>query len=250
MLRQTLRLPSASLILLCSLIAASTQAADFEVRSPLIDVHEFEYDTKFARGFDRRNSISKGQSLVSEFEYGVNAWWSPAIEGEWGKRLGANEPMSFDGFTIENRFQLAEHKAFWLDLGLFVEIERGRSGSPNAVRTGPLLRKDFGRLISLLNVVAVKESGVAARRRTAVAYAFQSKWALSDDFQPGLEIYGGAIETGASTPHQHLGGPAVFGVFNVGERQDFRYEVGYLFGLNSQAPRGTVKFLLGYEYRF
>ena len=69
-------------------------AADFEVRSPIVDVHEFEYDAKFAQGFDRKPLLSRGRSIVNEFEYGVSDWWSPAIEGEWGRQPGSEERSS------------------------------------------------------------------------------------------------------------------------------------------------------------
>jgi len=42
----------------------------------------------------------------------------------------------------------------------------------------------------------------------------------------------------------------LFGILPLGDRADIRYEIGYLFGLSSDTPNGTFKFLLGYEKTF
>ncbi len=238
-------------IVAMSFLFTCAGATDFEVRGPLIDVHEFEYDLKIARGFDSKPANSPGRGVVHEFEFGVSDWWSPAIEGEWGRQAGPDEPAAFQGLTFENRFQLTKHGEHWADLGLFVEYERGhRSGSPNALRLGPLLQKEIGPTVSVLNVVAVKEFGTDSRRQTSLAYAWQTRWQLSEEFQPGLEVYGGSLEAGIASPRQRLGGPVFFGVLDLGERQDIRYELGYLHGFDGATPRGTLKLLVGYEYRF
>ena len=236
---------------LATFFVACAGATDFEVRSPVIDVREFEYDLKVAHGFDRRPANAHGRGIVNEFEFGVSDWWSPAIEGEWGRQAGPKEPAVFQGLTFENRFQLTKRGEHWLDLGLFAEYERGpRSGTPSALRVGPLIQKDVGPTTNVLDVVAVKEWGTDSRRRTTLAYAWQTRGLLSEEFQPGFELYGGALEAGKASPRQRVGGPVFFGVFDLGERQDIRYELGYLYGLDEATPRGTLKLLVGYEYRF
>ena len=230
---------------------ATSNAADFEVRSPLIDIHEFEYDAKFSRGYDSSSSKARGRGLVHEIEFGVLDWWSPALEGEWDSHSGPNNRSRFQGLTFENRFQLTNHEDSWADFGLFVEYERSAGSSgPNAVRIGPLIRKDFGQVTTIFDVVAIKEWGRESRRQTQYSYAWQTRWTAREDFQPGFEIYGGSIEAGTASPRQRMGGPVFFGVFNLGEKQDIRYELGYLFGFNNATPSRTVKILMGYEYRF
>ena len=100
---------------LATFFVACAGATDFEVRSPVIDVREFEYDLKVAHGFDRRPANAHGRGIVNEFEFGVSDWWSPAIEGEWGRQAGPNEPAVFQGLTFENRFQLTKRGEHWLD---------------------------------------------------------------------------------------------------------------------------------------
>ncbi|MBV8537116.1 MAG: hypothetical protein JO128_16070, partial [Alphaproteobacteria bacterium] len=216
------------------------RAADFEVRSPIIDPDEFEYDFKLARGFDRRPASSRGASLVSEFEYGVTTWWSPAIEGEWERPPGPDQPTRFNAVTFENRFQLTPHGRYPLDVGLFVEYERGATNrSPDALRVGPLLRKDIGPTVNILNVEAVTEHGPSSRRDLTALYAWQTQWRVTRAFSPGFEFYGGPTETGRGTPVQQRGGPVFFGVLPFSGDQDVRYEIGYLFGLNRSTPDGT-----------
>ena len=233
------------------LLPGGATAADFEVRSPIIDVHELEYDSKFSRGFDRTAWRANGRAAVHEMEFGVNEWWSPAIEAEWGRQGGANERSQFQAFTFENRFQLSKQGENWADVGLFLEYERGApTGTANAIRFGPLFRKDIGSTTNILDFLAVKERGPDSRRRLTYSYAWQTRWRLSEEFQPGFELYGGALEAGRSTSKQHLGGPVIFGAVDLGERQGVRYEIGYLYGLNDSTSHGIAKILVGYEYRF
>jgi hypothetical protein len=231
-----------------ALSSVGAMAADLEVRSPIIDPHEFEFDAKLSRDFDDRAVKSHAQGAIAEFEYAPTDWWSPAIEGEWDRPAGLNEPTTFEAITLESRFQFAKRGQYWVDPGLFVEYERGlKHERPNAIRLGPLLRKDVGPTINLLGLVAVREVGANARRHLSAAYAWQTRWTLSPELQPGFELYGGLIDSGA--PSRHQAGPVFFGVFDLGFRQDIRYEVGYLFALDRATPNGTFKLLIGYEYQ-
>ena len=238
-------MPSRKAIAALALVAATARAADFEVRTPVMDVHELEYDLKLARGV----ATAGARSSVQEIEYGVNRWWSTAIEGEWERAAGGAEPTAFQALTFENRFRLTSPGEHWADLGLFVEYERSRNGGASAWRVGPILQKLVGPTVNVLDLLAVKESGPGARSGIAVSYAWQTRWILSEEFQPGFELYGGALEAGSATPRQHYGGPAMFGIVDLGGGHDLRYELGYLYGLDSTTPR-TLKLLIGYEYRF
>jgi hypothetical protein len=234
-----------------ALVIASpaARAADFEVRSPIIDPDEFEFDAKIAHASGRRSAPTRGSSLVGEFEYGVSEWWSPAIEAEWNRPAAPDERTGIEAFTFENRFQLAPEGRYWLDPGLFVEYERAAArGTPDVVRLGPLLRKEFGPTRNVLNLLAVKRLG-GSHAGVSYSYAWQTQWTVSDLLQPGFELYGGAGEADTATT-QHRGGPVFFGTFRFGGGHDIRYEIGYLLGLNRATPGGTFKLLIGYEVQF
>jgi hypothetical protein len=224
-------------------------AADFEVRSPIIDPDEFEFDAKIAQASGRRSAPTRGLSLVGELEYGVIEWWSAAIEAEWNRPAAPGERTGIEAFTFENRLQLAPEGQYWLDPGLFVEYERAAArGIPDVVRLGPLLRKEFGATKNVLNLLGVKRLG-ASHAGVSYSYAWQTQWQVSDLLQPGFELYGGAGEGDTATT-QHRGGPVFFGTIRFGGGHDIRYEIGYLLGLNRATPGGTFKLLLGYEYQF
>jgi len=232
----------AAACVLAATLAGPAAAADLELRDPTVDVRELELDYKLSASTDR------ARSHIAEIEYGVNEWWSPAIEGEWTSAPG--EATRFEATAFESRLRFTRRGA-WAQVGLFVEIERGADGMPHSARVGPILRKDVGRVANVLNVFAVREWGsTGARGGTTYSYAWQSRWRISKEFQPGLEVYGGALETGAAAPKQRMAGPVFFGGFKVAREHELRYEIGYLRGLDSLTPQGTVKLLLGYEYRF
>jgi hypothetical protein len=112
---------------------------------------------------------------------------------------------------------------------------------------GPIVQKLVGPTVNVLDLLAVKETGAGARSGVSISYAWQTRWLLHEEFQPGFELYGGALEAGA--PRQYHGGPAMFGLVDLGSGHNWRYELGYLFGLDSATPH-TIKLLLAYEYRF
>lgn len=228
-------------------------AGDFEVRLPKVDVHELEYDQKFAVTRDRRASKRNEQSLIGELEYGFSRWWSTAIEAQWERPGGVSESLSSDSLTWENRFQLSKPDNDWADVGLFLEYERNIAGAPDQLRVGPLLGRRFGESTSAnLNLLLVENLGHGATGSPAVNYAIQVRHDLSKFFAPGFEAYGGPEWVQATNARQdrHRVGPVLFGVLPLGDVADIRYEVGYLFGLSHDTPSGTFKFLLGYEKTF
>ena len=221
-------------------------AIDFEVRPPTIDVHEFEYDLKVSRSLQ---TGARSNSYVHEFEYGVNDWWSTAIEGEWLRSTESGDLKGLQSYSFENRFLFPASRQAWGSFGVFTEYERGRQGQPSAFRAGPAIQWMLGPTVNVLDLLATKESGGDARRGVDGAYSWQTRWILSEELQPGIEIYGGALEAGNGTPRRTLGGPVFFGVWDLGESQDIRYEVGYLGDLRGNSS-GALKVLLGYEYHF
>lgn len=226
-------------------------AADFEVRSPMIDEREVEIDVKFARSRDSLAARSGAKSLVVELELTATPWWSPAIEGEWGWPAGPGEARQFRATTFESRFAFAQPGAWWADVGLFVEYERGVGRrNPTALRVGPTFQKVVGPVSTWLNVSAVRERGAEARAGTGLVYAFQARWMLHEAFQPGIEAYGGTLESDRDSHRQHLAGPVVFGSFDLAKNHDLRFELGYLHALQGSTPKGTFKLLLGWEHRY
>jgi hypothetical protein len=238
-------------VLLALLLRTGAHAADFEIRSPVIDPGEFEFDAKLGHGLDRRAARSGDRGAVAEFEYGVNDWWSPAVEGEWNREAGSEQPTRFETLTVENRFQLAEPGRYCADPGLFLEYDRGvPRGAPDAVRFGPLLRKELGPTVTLVNLLAQKELGSRARRSLGGFLAWQTRLAWRPELEPGFEVYAGRTDAGPGGANQARAGPVLFGVFRLSQRQDIRYEIGWLFGLDRQTPDHTFKLLIGYEYQF
>jgi hypothetical protein len=111
-----------------------------------------------------------------------------------------------------------------------------------------LAQKDFGRNEARVNLVFEQpfESGADLE----MEYRWQYRYRLSEVFEPGVEMYGGLGEWGefgSFNDHEQQLGPAAYGKFRTASGA-IKYEVGLLFGLTSDTPDTTARFLLEYEF--
>ena len=167
---------------------------------------------------------------------------------------------------FENTFQLTEPGQYWADLGFFAEFSHAATRTdPDSVTFGPLVQKQAETLFGLdlghdtlhtLNLMVTKEIGSNREDATPLAIAWQSRLQLDPLYQPAIEYYGQISSiSGASTPDQeapvqHRLGPALVGQYNLFEYGKIKYELGYLFGLNTATERGAVRWRLEYEKAF
>jgi hypothetical protein len=239
--------------------------ADFELHYPTIDYREFEFEHNGDTTFDQAKSgKSNNQSYTLELGYAPVPWWEPEIEGDLDAASGRN--LSFNALVFENTFQLTEPGQYWADLGFFAEFSHAATRTdPDSFTSGPLVQKQASTLFGLdlghdtlhtLNLLVTKQIGSNREDATPLAIAWQSRLQLNPLYQPAIEYYGQISSiSGASTPDQqapvqHRLGPALVGQYNMFEYGKVKYEVGYLFGLNTATERGAVRWRLEYEKAF
>src|SRR5262249_23903582 len=158
--------------------------------------------------------------------------------------------------------QFSERGEYWLDTGFFAEYGHPvQDGEPDAIKFGPVLRKDFWGLSNTVNLFLEKQIGSNSSGRFDATYAFETRidaWQLKSDdnrfvVEPGFQFYGAPGElghVGSWDAQDNRAGPQLFGkIFDIGPGA-LAWNAGLLFGLTDAAPRLTPRWQLEYEIRF
>ena len=238
-----------TLLLLISPRSEATQ----KVYSPYVEKGELEIEARSHIDNDKDNSKDGARQDKYEIGYGLTDWWFSSIFVE--KERGDGESLHHSATAWENIFQLTERGKYWLDSGLYLEYEDpANAADPNKLEAKLLLEKPIGRFINTANIILEREVGGGASNDVGLSLAWRTKYKLMPTFEPGIELYSDLGQLDAiranNTQKTQLG-PVISGKYSLGDgRSKLVYEAGYLFGLSSASPDGSVKWLLEYEYVF
>lgn len=242
---------AALLALAAALLQPAPARAEFEIRSPIIDVGEIELEHKGSNTFDRRDDKRGERKFVFEVGYGVTEWWKPSIEFALKREPGG--PLFYDATAFENVFQLTPQGKYWADLGFFIEFEKPTRGEPDEISFGPIVQKEWGPTLHTVNVFFERQVGSNASKAFELKYAVQSRWRLHPLFEPGIEFHGeieDIARSGSTVDQEHRVGPAVAGLVSFGRFGKLKYQTAYLFGYTKAASHGAFRWQLEYEIRF
>jgi hypothetical protein len=247
----------AALALACASFA-SPAAADFLVRTPIVDNREIEFEMNGSVSHDGSDPSRNGEeSYTYAIGAAVTPYWKLEIEGETAASAG--DPLHLDATTIENTFQLTERGEYWIDPGIFVEYSRpARQGDPSTVTFGPLAQMETTELFDVpmlhtANLLFEKELGAFSSDRTGFSLAWQSRVQISPYFEPGIEYYADIDDlghAGSFADQEHRIGPMFAGLYHFGPNGKIKYQLGYLFGLSRSTEQGALRFNLEYEIAF
>lgn len=227
--------------------------ADFEIFSPTVEQGVLELEAFGQRSVDPNPDKNNEQVHKFEFSYGVISWWKTGVELKLKKEPQSN--LTYDATEWENIIQLTPQGKYWLDFGLFLEYEHPvKHADPDEVQLRLLFEKEIEPLVVTVNANFSRTIGQNAGKGLEFGYAARAKYPWKRALQFGVEAFGepGRL-TGFETlsEQQHVIGPVLLGKFNVGGAPGgFNYTAGYLFGLTSGTPKGTVKWKFEYEIPF
>jgi hypothetical protein len=233
-------------------VSVSSAAAQ-EIREPIVEEGILELELFGTRTFDNNRDKNNEQKHKFEIGYGVNSWWKTEIETIVKKE--SRGKLTYDATEWENIFQLTPQGKYWLDAGLLLAYERPiRHNDPDEVEFGVLLQKEVGPLVILTNTIFSRQIGQNSGKGIGFEYAVQAKYPWRRELEFAVQAFG---EPGRLTgfekisDQEHRIGPFLLGKFNIGQVPgSFKYSAGYLFGLTSGSPSGTVKLTLEYEVPF
>ncbi len=231
--------------LLAGVLATQAHADDLKVYKPQVTKGEFALEANLNYSADHRADADNYFSQVLGFEYGFTDYWKAEFSGELEKETGSGNKLT--NIKWENVIVPFKQGEKWIDVGLYVELEKGaRHNDPNNVEGKLLLEKTVGKIDTTANFVLSREFGYNHSTSIGTGMALQSEYRISKTFNPGFEYYAkidDARHVGKADDQTHLFGPVVDG--KIGK---VSYNTGVLFGVSSAAPDTTVKLNLEYEF--
>jgi high-affinity iron transporter len=223
-----------------------------KVYSPLVEKGEIEIEARGSYDIDERASKDNIQKQKYAIGYGVTDRWFTEIYGEFERTKNddaQDNNFDFTAVSWENRWQLTEQGQYWVDVGAYLEYETSfEDKHADKVETKLLLEKSLPNFTHTLNLKLEQAIGSHTTDDLEGGLAWSSRYRLSKVFQPGFEIhsdFGELSQPSSFQEQKHQGGPVIYG--KVG---DIKYDIGYLAGLSDAAPKGEIKWIMEYEFRF
>jgi hypothetical protein len=146
------------LISAISLVGMNAYADDYKVYKPRVTKGEFALEANLNYSADHRKDMDNYFSQVLGFEYGLTDFWQTELSGELEKESGAGDTLT--NIKWENILVPFSHGEYWVDAGLYLELEKGvRDSDPNNVEAKLLLEKEFSKLDNTANFIISHEFG-------------------------------------------------------------------------------------------
>ncbi|MGH8161926.1 MAG: hypothetical protein ACRESR_07270, partial [Gammaproteobacteria bacterium] len=161
--------------------------ADYTVHSPHVTAgkNEIEWNSFASWGTNPYSGAS--QETKFEFGRGMNAFWKSELE--FSAKKDAGHSLQPSEFEFENIFQLTPRGKYWVDAGLYTEVEYARGGKYE-ITVGPIFSKRFGRFSARLNVFAAHEYGNDADAGISWQYRARIEYHWKPAISPLFEFYG------------------------------------------------------------
>ena len=223
------------------------------VRTPNVEYGEREIDFKMGIAKQRDSEGGGKESAASlGFGYGLTQSWF--MEGYVKYEKNPGDKTRFDAVEWENKFQLTEPNQYFVDVGLFLEIEVPRERDEGyEFAFGPLFQFDTGAV--RWNVNPVFEKVVHSREEgehpLELGYQVQARHSLHPAFDVGVQAFGEMGKWNHWEPsheQNHRMGPAAFGKVKLGGREAIAWNAAWLFGVSDGAPKQTFRLQAEYEF--
>jgi hypothetical protein len=156
----------------------------------------------------------------------------------WGKESGGS--LSLEAYEVELKWQLTEQGEYFADWGLLFELENERDDDIWEYSTAVLVEKEFGQWAGTVNLAAIYEWGDDIENEWESQISSQLRYRYSRAFEPAVEYYAGDSSKGF--------GPVALGAVRFSGARKLRWELGVIFGLDSESPDQTYRAMLEYEF--
>lgn len=238
-----------------ALCCAGAARAGETVKSPVVEKGLLEFESKGKYQMDSAPARDDKKELEFNVIYGVTEHWKTKAEITVDEDKKGD--LTYRRFRFENAYQILKTKEdAFADVALYNDVTfSDRSDSSHDVTFGVLARKDVGMTTNTGNLYFRRDFGDTAQRGTNFIYRWQTKYNLSQGFQPGFEILGDTRKQDAFRD-QSLGiGPALYGSFGLDQfggpkNQKLGYELVFVFGATPATPDETLKWKLKYGVQF
>lgn len=178
-----------------------------------------------------RHSLSYGQSLSDRFFAEVYI-------------IGVDEPnggFSVDAYEVELKWQLSEQGEFSNDWGLFFELERETESNIWEASSAIIAVHEWSRWIATGNFLIIYEWGGGIDNELEAAFSGQLRFRNNELIEPAIELYQSQGSQGI--------GPVLTGLWRLGGGRKLLWEMGSIFGTDSDTPNVNWKLNLEYEFK-
>lgn len=225
-------------ILLAGTPALADGTAVDRVYDPYVHALEREVEYRFIAQNDEQDMLDGLQI----HRLGLNKSWSDRWSTELyliGKKDYLTD-LSVDGYELEAKWQLTEQGEYWADWGLLFEVETERGADVWEYATKLLVSQELGRMVMTANFGLIYEWGDDIKSEWETELALQARYRLRREFEPALELYAGQSTKGL--------GPVFVGDIPAGGRKKLHWEIGVIFGMDSESPDETLRGMLEFEF--
>lgn len=195
-----------------------------------------------------------------ELEYGITRR-DLGDDGIWLQRIGVgyawtdnffsevyvlSESLTHDDdkirqYEVELKWQLTEQGEYWADWGLLMEAASATNIGRHEFAAGIIAEKELtGRLILTVNGILEYEFGSEQDNEWESAFRAQLRYRNTPGFEPAVEIY--------LDDQDWAAGPAWMGIYPLSAGRQIQWELGVVFGLNSQTPDTSLRAGLELEF--
>jgi high-affinity iron transporter len=251
------KIASATALAFVAIASAQSAHAELQVRMPVVEYRELEFEHNGLFTFDKDPSLGGQQSYTNSIGYGLTPWWELELEAE--SNSVPDSSVHYTASTMENTFQFTEPGKYFFNLGGFFEYSHSAlHAEPSNVVFGPLIQKELNNVLGVdtvhtLNVFLAKDVGSNAAPGWGLQVAWRSELVLTKYIDPAIEYYGfidDLSHAGGFSRQQHFIGPVAVGAFSFSPYGKLKYEVGYMFGMTPASPRGAIRWKFEYEISF
>lgn len=222
---------------LCVAFGAQLAHADIDrIYHPYVELHEreLEYGATL-RDID-------GDSVWLQ-RLGIGYAWSDRIFTEVYllSESITHEGEKIHSYEAELKWQVTEQGEYWADWGLLFEVGAAKDISRYEFAAGIIWEKELAnRWVATANVIAEYEFGSDIESELESALRAQFRYRHSLAIEPAIEIY--------LDDQDWAAGPALTGIYKLSGRNQLKWELGILFGLDTQTPSSSLRANLEFEF--
>ena len=235
--------PLAILLLMSLLISWSGQS---QASGIIIDkiyhpyVQPLEQELEWRAIYQDEQPFSADDIWLYQLAYGrsLNERWFAEFYLVGGK--SADQSFEIEAYELEAKWQLTEQGELWADWGMLFELEKEANEDVWEFATAVLAEKEWGKWSGAANFYVLHDWGSDIENEWATKLNLQARYRYAQAFEPAIEFYSGE--------NTRALGPAFLGQVNIGNRQRLSWEFGAIFGLDSESPDTTLRFLLEFEF--
>jgi hypothetical protein len=232
--------------ILTVLTVTSAAWAVSKVSSPRVKQNLLELEGRY--GFDQDDDPSRDNAQDYDFlaNYGVTD--RVRLQGRVSFENPSDDSFDWTGLSGAVRWQFYKPDEAWLSSALNLSYSYNEdSEAPDEIHLRLLLAKEYPQFQHIANFGVQQEIGDGRDAQPTLTSAWRSSYKYNPYFKPGFEYYGRQPIDADGGDDRYQLGPSATGKL---VREDIRYNLAYLFGLNSAAVDGELKVILTYGYQF